>query len=219
MRVIATARSDAACLPTKITRAVERSVLSSRRGADAGGSPLGSGLAWLLAGTYPVGDGWEIMMSPVQRPENRGTGMRVRALTLIVLVAAWMVPTGGSSCPSTVQGLANHTHVHSSDPASDSHDHAVPGHSHAHAAEVAAQSGATRDSASDDPTCCKRASDARAMQAALQDAQPRTKLSIATLPTLRTVAPLAPTSVSGPALRRQPPPPRPYAYTRRPLLI
>src|SRR5437870_5729451 len=29
------------------------------------------------------------------------TRMRVRALTLIVLVVAWMMPVGGSSCPST----------------------------------------------------------------------------------------------------------------------
>jgi ABC-type nickel/cobalt efflux system permease component RcnA len=145
--------------------------------------------------------------------------MRLCALTLVVLVAAWMVPSGGSSCPSMVQGLAKHAHVHSNDPASESHDHALPGHSHGHAAEAAAHSGATQNSASDEPTCCQHASDARAVRAALQDVQPRPKLSIAGLPTLLTVAPLATTSVSGAALRRQPPPLRPYAHTRRPLLI
>lgn len=159
------------------------------------------------------------LTSAGQRPGNRENGMRLCALTLVVLVAAWMVPASGSPCPSTVQGLANHAHVHSNDSAPDSHDHAVPDHSHAHAAEAAAQSGATRDSASDNPACCERASDARAVQAALQDPQPRPKLSIAGLSTLLAVAPLAMTSVSGAALRRQPPPPRPYARTRRPLLI
>jgi hypothetical protein len=157
------------------------------------------------------------MTFAVQRPGNRQTDMRLCALTLVVLVAVWMVPSGGSPCPSTVQGLANHVH-HSHDSASDSHDHAVPGRSHAHAAEAAAHSGDTRDSASGGPTCCKHASDARAVQATLQDAQPRPKL-FTPLPVRFIIVPPAATWVSGVELPHQPPPLQPYARTRRPLLI
>ena len=131
--------------------------------------------------------------------------MRIRALTLIVLVIAWMVPTGGASCPSDARDPARHTHTHSEAAVPGSHDHAVPGHADGHTANAA--------------SCCQRATDSHALQAALQDAKPRPKLSVAALPALLTVSADGETSVSSVKFRRQPPPPLPYAGTRRPLLI
>lgn len=138
---------------------------------------------------------------------------RVHALTLIVLVVAWMVPISGSSCPSSAQSPANRAHVHSHDAGAGSHDHAAPDHSHVHDAGEARSSPA---STPDDSTCCeRRTSYPLAVQAALQDAQPRPTL----LPMLLTVEAPAVTWMSEVRLLHQPPPPRPYAQTRRPLLI
>jgi hypothetical protein len=144
-------------------------------------------------------------------------GMRIRALTLIALMVVWMMPAGGSTCPSTARGRASHSHAHSNDSTADSHYHAVPTHADAAAEEAPTNTGSIP--VGDGQTCCKqRGSDSIVLQPALQDAKPRTKV-LTPLPLLIAVSLPAATWLSAEELRHQPPPPRPYACTRRPLLI
>ncbi len=142
--------------------------------------------------------------------------MRVRALTLILLVAAWTVPAAGWSCPSSE--AVGHVHEPTSEVASH-HAHAGHDHGNAHDAEAGGHSGRAQDTSSDDPSCCERGPEAEVVQAVLKDAQARPKLSAALLPTTLSVAARPAASATGAQIRRQQPPPFPFARTRRPLLI
>jgi hypothetical protein len=143
--------------------------------------------------------------------------MRTHALTLIALMIVWVMPAGGSTCPSTAKSRTSHSHAHSNDSAAHSHHHAV--HTDADAPAKEAPTNAGSIPVGDGPICCKqRGSDSIVLQPALQDAKPRTKVSTS-LPILIAVSLPAATWLSAEELRHQPPPPRPYARTRRPLLI
>ena len=142
--------------------------------------------------------------------------MRVRALTLIVLVAAWMVPGTGWSCPSSGPGPEAQAHDHPDEATPHSHTRADPDHGKPHPAATGTFSDPARELPADDPTCCNSGSDLPAVQALIKHAQPRPKLSLAALSALLAV-PAA--RATGAQVRRQQPPPLPYARTRRPLLI
>ncbi len=142
--------------------------------------------------------------------------MRVRALTLILLVAAWMVPAAGWSCPSNE--ATDHVHEPKSDVASH-HAHADHDHGNAHDAAAGGHSGPAQDTPSDDPNCCERGTEAAVVQAVFRDGQARPKLSAAVFPTTLGVVARPAASTTGAQLRRRQPPPLPFARTRRPLLI
>ncbi len=133
--------------------------------------------------------------------------MRMRALTLIVLVAAWMLPAAGWSCTSDAPGPEAHTHVDSGEAAPHSHSHAAGGHS-----------GPAQGTSSDDPSCCDRGSEVPAVHAVLKDARPRPQFSVAVLPAFLAVTALPAASATGAQLRHQHPRPPPSARARRPLL-
>ncbi len=143
--------------------------------------------------------------------------MRVRALTLILLVAAWMVPAAGWSCPSNE--APGHVHGPMGEAASHPHADAAHVHGNAHDAATGGHSDPTRDTPSDDPTCCEHGPEAAVVQAVLKDGQARPKLSTAVLPTTFGVTARRAASTTGAQLRRRQPPPLPFARTRRPLLI
>jgi len=153
------------------------------------------------------------------RPGDREIGMRLRALTLILLAAAWMVPSAGRSCPSEDRGRSGHAHSHASTEAAQSHSHADHDHGDSGGAAALAGAGEVPDRSPAQPTCCSRAPDVPAVQPTLQEAQSRPKLYTAVLPSLSPVAALP----AAPAVHidrgRQRPPPPPFASSRRPLLI
>ncbi len=133
--------------------------------------------------------------------------MRIRALTSVVLVIAWIVPAVGMSCPS--DEAAGHVHASAAE-ATPPHVHGDHDHANSHDADVPS---------SDDPSCCKRVPEPLPVHAVVKDVQPRPKLSPALLPT--TLVLLAPPAVppTEAQLRSQQPRPPPFARTRRPLLI
>ncbi len=142
--------------------------------------------------------------------------MHIRALTSIVLVVAWVVPAGGMSCPTDEAG---HEHKPSAEAAPHSHSHADHDHGSSHDAAAGVHSRPVQDTSSDDPSCCRRGPQAPPVQAALNDAQPRPKLSAAVLPTLLVLTAPPGASATRAQLRRRQPPALPFARTRRPLLI
>ena len=161
------------------------------------------------------------------------TGMRLRALTLIVLMATWMVPPNGYSCPTDSTAVAAHGHEHgvpSHSHSDDAHSHASDERSHAHPSqdgglphhvEVAeAYSGRIPRAVSDDrSSCCESGRDVPAVEAAVKNAELRPKSADAVLQLIiATAAPAVPLATAA-QLRRQQPPPVPYEKNRRPLLI
>lgn len=181
-----------------------------------------------------------VSRAEVGRPKGRAvecrrlgildTGMRLRALTLIALLASWNVPATAVSCPANSTGKAIHGHARgapSHSHANDSHSHSGDPHSHAdaghgdtgHHAEAAwGHVGRTPVAANSHPSCCEPASDARVEQVVLQNA-PRPKVSTAVLlPVAAAATPMSPLATAS-QLRRRQPPPLPYERTRRPLLI
>jgi len=147
--------------------------------------------------------------------------MRVRALTSIFLLAAWLLPATGGACPSEAREGVGHSHAHAAaapeqthDPAS--HDHG--GHHHGSRA-VAGERQADSGSTSDEPTCCARAADTPVFQATLKEAKPRPDLSKAMPAAVVAAIPSPAPSLTGAEFRRRQPPPLPYAHSRRPLLI
>ncbi len=149
------------------------------------------------------------------------TGMRVRALTSIFLLAAWLVPATGGACPSEAHEGVGHAHAHAAPEAPHdhtSHDHGGAAHGPAHtAAETHPGSGSS--SPADEPICCARTADLPVVQAAAPDAKPRPELRTAILSVVSVVPPPPVASVSSAEFRRRQPPPLPYARSRRPLLI
>ena len=141
--------------------------------------------------------------------------MRIRALTSMVLVIAWIVPAGAKSCPA--EEAAGHVHEAPAEAAPHSHAHADHDHGNAHDT-AGAHSRPAQHTSSDDASCCKRGPEAPAVQLVLTEAQPRPKLSPAVIPTLLALT-ARPSSATGPLLRRQKPRPLPFSRTRRPLLI
>jgi hypothetical protein len=174
---------------------------------------MGSNSICSMAGRYRDG-----IRSSSSSYEVYEIGMRAGALTLIILVATWMMPVGGSTCPSAKKSPSHHSHARSNDSAAHSHHHAAPPHTDgAVGAEAHSHTGSMP--VGDGSTCCKqRASDAVVLQPALQDAKPRTKVSMP-VPVWIVVSPPAATWFAAGEIQHQPPPPRPYARTRRPLLI
>lgn len=182
-----------------------------------------------------------VSRAEVGRPKGRAaerrrlgildTGMRLPALTLIVLIASWnIIPATAVSCPANSTGQAIHGHARgapSHSHASDSHSHSGDAHSHAdaghgdtgHHAEAAwGHAGRTPLAANSQPSCCEPASDARVVLVVLQNA-PRPKVSTAVLlPVAAAATPMSPWATAS-QLRRRQPPPLPYERTRRPLLI
>ncbi len=143
--------------------------------------------------------------------------MRIRALTTIVLVVAWIVPAGGMSCPT--DEAAGHAHRHLAEAAPHSHPHADHDHGNSHDAAAGVHSRPAQDTSSDDPSCCTGGPQAPPVQAVLKDAEPRPKLSAVVLPTLLVLNAPPAASTTRAQLRRQQPPALPFARTRRPLLI
>lgn len=147
--------------------------------------------------------------------------MRIRALTSIFLLAAWLVPAAGGACPSDAHEGVGHAHAHAvaaPAPTHDhaSHDHAADHHGPAHAAAETRPSSDSSSPVPDEPICYARTAELPVVQAAAPDAKPRPELRTA-VPSVVPPPPAA--SLSSAEFRRRQPPPLPYARSRRPLLI
>lgn len=168
-----------------------------------------------------MGGGTEV--PPTQDCE---TGMRLRALTLIVLMAGWMVPATGDSCPANSTGPTVQGHAHgtpSDSHSNDTHSHSGDAHPHANAdhADDGRRPAAWTPGAAPDgqPICCERGPDERVVQVVVKGVQSRPEVSSAILPpVIATVAPVAPLATAA-QLRQRQPAPLPYQQSRRPLLI
>jgi hypothetical protein len=144
---------------------------------------------------------------------------KVGAFVSILLLAAWMAPAPGRSCPSEGHDSPAHAHADAGQVATASHAHADHEHGHAGEESAVGDSNPTRDSSSHEPTCCGRGADLPAIKAGLTEAQPRPKAYAPVLPTLPASAVLPGVSATGIDARHHRSPPPPFAHTRRPLLI
>ena len=163
--------------------------------------------------------------------------MRLRALTLIVLMVTWMVPASGYSCLTDSIGVPVHEHEH--EPGAAAHSHSDVAHAHSSDEQSIAHTHTARDGSSPHhaqvteatsgpvpgavpdalPSCCESERNAEAVDAAVKNAELRPKSEAAALAlVIATAAPdlLVATSAQ---LRKQQPPPLPYEKNRRPLLI
>lgn len=158
--------------------------------------------------------------------------MNLRALTLIVLMATWLVPAAGYACPPDSAAVSVHEHdqgasPHSHTRAGESRSQARASHDAApHHHPVGATAGADSStrifgSALDEiSSCCESGREAvSAVEATAKISQIRSKSSTAALQLeIVTVAPAACLATAA-QVRRQQPPPLPYEKNRRPLLI
>lgn len=149
--------------------------------------------------------------------------MNLRALTLIVLMATWLVPAAGYACPPDSAAVSVHEHDQGASPHSHtraSHD-AAPHHHPVGATAGADSSTRIFGSALDEiSSCCESGREAvSAVEATAKISQIRSKSSTAALQLeIVTVAPAACLATAA-QVRRQQPPPLPYEKNRRPLLI
>jgi hypothetical protein len=148
-----------------------------------------------------------------RRAGQHGRGMRIRALCLIMLIAAWLVPAGGGACPADTRGASGHAH------AASGHEHGDPGSSHAHA--VSQESETRPDAPAESPRCCSSDPKPAVLTASAPAGETqRLKSMSLELPALALFE-----SFATPARNRlrlpggRPPPLEPFARTRRPLLI
>jgi len=156
--------------------------------------------------------------------------MSLRALTLIVLMATWMVPANGYSCLPDVTGVAGHgheqgvsSHSHASDEQSYAHgsQDGTLSHDHVAATTIVGSSEHFSETAPREvSSCCESGPDASDVVAAVKNAESRPKSAAAVaLLVIATVPPEAGLVTGAQLQRQQPPPPLPYEKNRRPLLI
>ncbi len=158
---------------------------------------------------------WPI--GPTLNSEIRKLVMRVGVLTLSILVAVWLVPGSGLSCPSNTAGHEDEAHSHSAQP--HTHTDAEPEHGNTHGAPDESHSGSTQDSSSHESDCCDSASDLPALHVVLASWQSRPEFTVAVAPLVIAVVEAVPRLATASQLRRLQPPAHPYERTRRPLLI
>ena len=159
------------------------------------------------------------------------TGMNLRALTLIVLMATWMVPANGYSClPDATgvaghgheQGVSSHSHAHASDEQSHAHGSQRGSLSHDHVAATTIVDSSERFSETvprELSSCCESGPDASDVVAAVKNAESRPKSAAAVAVLVIATVPPEACLVTGAQLQRLQPPPLPYEKNRRPLLI
>lgn len=160
--------------------------------------------------------------SLLRRRSQHGWVVRIRALGLIVLISAWLVPVGGGACPTDARAADDHTHTATHDTGGHEHGdaHHASGTRHAHATREESEAPGSHAPA-EGPQCCRSEPRAAVLTASLAaDATPRVK----SLP-VELLTPTSFSALTAPARSRaalpggQPPPPEPFARTRRPLLI
>lgn len=157
-----------------------------------------------------------------QRASLHGRGMRVRVLSLIILITAWLAPANGGACPSDARGASDQTHPATHEAGGHEHGdaHHASGTPHSHATQAESETPGSHAPA-DGPHCCRSEPRAAVLTASLPaDGTQRAKSLLLEAP-----APATFDSLAAPARSRfllpgrQPPPPEPFARTRRPLLI
>ena len=158
--------------------------------------------------------------APGAYPEGDGRSMRFRALAMIVLLAGWMAPAGGSACPSSKREAAAHSHANRLEAENHSgghSEHRVAGHDHLAGSEAAPSA---PSAPAEGPSCCRSDAKAPIVSASPVEAKSRSELaSAAAIPVHPVLAPRVMVHLGGADFRTLQPRPLPFASSRRPLLI